>query len=69
MIDATLGAGGHAEALLEAGVERVIGLDRDPQAIAVATARLDRFGKRFAPFGPGSGRRGGGSAASSTTSG
>ena len=30
VIDATLGAGGHAEALLEAGVERVIGVDRDP---------------------------------------
>ena len=38
VIDATLGAGGHAEALLEAGVERVIGLDRDPQAIAFAAS-------------------------------
>jgi 16S rRNA (cytosine1402-N4)-methyltransferase len=47
VIDATLGAGGHAEALLEAGVERVIGLDRDPQAIAFAASRLERFGERF----------------------
>ena len=69
MIDATLGAGGHAEALLEAGVERVIGLDRDPQAIAAATARLDRFGKRFTAADLGSHSPRAGSTASSTTSG
>jgi 16S rRNA (cytosine1402-N4)-methyltransferase len=44
----TLGAGGHAEALLASGVERVLGLDRDPVAIELATARLARFGERFA---------------------
>jgi len=47
VIDATLGAGGHAEALLDAGVERVIGLDRDPEAIELATRRLAGFGERF----------------------
>jgi 16S rRNA (cytosine1402-N4)-methyltransferase len=47
VIDMTLGAGGHTEALLSAGVLRVIGVDRDPDAIAVATARLARFGERF----------------------
>jgi 16S rRNA (cytosine1402-N4)-methyltransferase len=47
VLDLTLGAGGHAEALLEAGVERVIGVDRDPDAIEVAAARLMRFGDRF----------------------
>jgi 16S rRNA (cytosine1402-N4)-methyltransferase len=47
VIDMTVGAGGHAEALLSSGVERVIGLDRDPEAIALASARLERFGERF----------------------
>jgi 16S rRNA (cytosine1402-N4)-methyltransferase len=47
VIDLTLGAGGHAEALLESGVERLIGVDRDPEAIELATARLARFGERF----------------------
>jgi 16S rRNA (cytosine1402-N4)-methyltransferase len=47
VLDLTLGAGGHAEALLAAGVARVIGLDRDPHAIALASARLARFGDRF----------------------
>ncbi|MGO8969643.1 MAG: 16S rRNA (cytosine(1402)-N(4))-methyltransferase RsmH [Myxococcaceae bacterium] len=39
MVDATLGGGGHAEALLERGAE-VIGVDRDPAALAAASARL-----------------------------
>lgn len=43
VLDGTLGGGGHAEALLRAGVERVIGVDRDPDAIAAATVRLDRY--------------------------
>lgn len=47
VLDMTVGAGGHAEALLQSGVDRVIGLDRDPEAIDIATARLMRFGKRF----------------------
>ena len=47
VIDMTLGAGGHAEALLRSGVGRLIGLDRDPDAIRLATERLARFGERF----------------------
>jgi len=46
IVDGTLGGGGHSEALLEAGF-RVVGVDRDPQALAAATARLSRFGERF----------------------
>src|SRR5262249_29289706 len=45
VVDATLGGGGHAEVLLAAGAE-VIGVDRDPSAIAASRARLagsDRF--------------------------
>ena len=48
VLDLTLGAGGHAEALLEAGVEHVVGIDRDPDAIEMASERLARFGSRFA---------------------
>ena len=47
VIDMTLGAGGHADALLEAGVQRLIGIDRDPDAVETATSRLSRFGDRF----------------------
>ncbi len=47
VVDMTLGAGGHAAALLTAGVERVIGVDRDPSALASATERLSSFGDRF----------------------
>lgn len=47
-LDGTLGGGGHAEALLERGAEaRLIGVDRDPDALAEASARLERFGDRF----------------------
>ena len=45
LVDATLGGGGHAEALLAAGAE-VIGVDRDPSAVTAARTRLagsDRF--------------------------
>ena len=49
-LDGTLGGGGHAEALLERGAEaRLIGVDRDPDALAEASARLRRFGDRFTP--------------------
>ena len=47
VVDMTVGAGGHAQALLESGVARVVGLDRDPEAIRIAAARLARFGDRF----------------------
>ena len=50
MVDATVGSGGHAEALLEAGVGSVIGLDRDPAAVDLASTRLARFGARFRPL-------------------
>lgn len=39
VLDGTLGGGGHSAALLEAGAS-VVGLDRDPAAIAAARARL-----------------------------
>ena len=48
VIDATLGIGGHSEALLSEN-ERVsvLGIDRDPQALELASQRLGRFGQRF----------------------
>lgn len=47
LVDATLGAGGHAERFCEQfpGL-RMIGLDRDPDALAIARQRLARFGDR-----------------------
>jgi len=46
-IDATLGLGGHTEAILEtAENSRVVGVDQDLEAIAIATERLARFGER-----------------------
>jgi len=47
VIDMTVGGGGHAEALLRSGVKRVVGIDRDPEAISLATARLAPYGDRF----------------------
>ena len=46
ILDGTLGGGGHAEALLEAGA-RVIGLDQDPRALAAASARLASYGEKL----------------------
>ncbi|MBL9024753.1 MAG: 16S rRNA (cytosine(1402)-N(4))-methyltransferase RsmH [Myxococcales bacterium] len=46
-VDATLGAGGHSEAILRVSGTKVIGLDRDPSALALASERLERFGARF----------------------
>jgi 16S rRNA (cytosine1402-N4)-methyltransferase len=46
-LDATLGDGGHAEALLDAEPgARLLGCDRDPEALAFARDRLQRFGER-----------------------
>jgi 16S rRNA (cytosine1402-N4)-methyltransferase len=45
-VDCTVGLGGHARAMLEAGATRVIGLDRDPAALAIAAQALSAFGDR-----------------------
>ena len=46
-IDGTLGAGGYARALLDAGAERVIGIDRDPEALGRAAPWAGTFGERL----------------------
>ena len=46
LLDGTLGGGGHSERLLAAGA-RVIGIDKDPRALAAASARLARYGEAF----------------------
>jgi 16S rRNA (cytosine1402-N4)-methyltransferase len=47
-VDATLGLGGHSEAILEASPDaRVVGIDRDREALRLASERLARFGPRF----------------------
>ena len=46
-IDGTLGAGGYARALLDAGAERVTGIDRDPLAHEMARAWGAPFGDRL----------------------
>lgn len=55
-VDATLGGGGHAEAILEREpTARVIGIDRDPLALSACALRLSRYEDRIsfvrAPFG------------------
>ena len=47
-VDCTLGAGGHAQGILEASQPdgRLLGLDLDPQAISIARDRLSPFGER-----------------------
>lgn len=51
VVDATLGDGGHSEAFRRAGAD-VLGIDRDPAAIAVSRARLGEVGMRYlqAPY-------------------
>jgi 16S rRNA (cytosine1402-N4)-methyltransferase len=49
-VDATLGLGGHSEAILERFDQcLLVGLDRDPTALKLAGERLARFGPRFQP--------------------
>jgi 16S rRNA (cytosine1402-N4)-methyltransferase len=50
-VDATLGDGGHAQALLSGGTE-LLGIDRDPEALAVSRRRLGDVGIRYlqAPY-------------------
>jgi 16S rRNA (cytosine1402-N4)-methyltransferase len=45
-VDCTVGLGGHTQALLDAGATKVLGLDRDQQALDIARAALARFGDR-----------------------
>ncbi len=47
-LDATVGLGGHAEAILDAAAPngRLLGVDADPDAVAAASRRLERFGAR-----------------------
>jgi 16S rRNA (cytosine1402-N4)-methyltransferase len=48
LVDATLGLGGHSEAVLERVPQaQVIGIDRDPEALRRASERLAPFGDRF----------------------
>ncbi|GAA2522780.1 16S rRNA (cytosine(1402)-N(4))-methyltransferase RsmH [Rarobacter incanus] len=50
LVDGTLGLGGHTEAVLRRfpGAS-VIGIDRDPRALELASQRLSPFGNRFTP--------------------
>ncbi|MCY7374782.1 MAG: 16S rRNA (cytosine(1402)-N(4))-methyltransferase RsmH [Pyrinomonadaceae bacterium] len=46
-VDATLGLGGHAEAILSVAEKtRLVGIDQDSEAIAIAARRLEKFGDR-----------------------
>src|SRR5215210_6928085 len=45
-VDCTVGLGGHARALLEAGASRLIGLDRDPAALAIARENVTEWKDR-----------------------
>jgi 16S rRNA (cytosine1402-N4)-methyltransferase len=47
-VDCTLGLGGHARMVLEHGAARLIGIDRDTDALAMARAALAGFGDRVA---------------------
>jgi 16S rRNA (cytosine1402-N4)-methyltransferase len=45
-VDCTLGLGGHSAALLEHGATRLLGLDRDQQALQISAERLGSWGDR-----------------------
>jgi 16S rRNA (cytosine1402-N4)-methyltransferase len=45
-VDCTLGLAGHAQMLLDSGATRLVGIDRDPDALAIARVALERFGDR-----------------------
>jgi 16S rRNA (cytosine1402-N4)-methyltransferase len=45
-VDGTVGLGGHASAVLEAGAARLLGIDRDADALALARERLAPWGDR-----------------------
>jgi 16S rRNA (cytosine1402-N4)-methyltransferase len=45
-VDCTTGLGGHSRALLEAGADRLIGLDRDTAALTLAAEALSAFSDR-----------------------
>ncbi|WP_299654232.1 16S rRNA (cytosine(1402)-N(4))-methyltransferase RsmH [uncultured Tateyamaria sp.] len=46
-LDGTFGAGGYTRALLEAGADRVIAVDRDPLAFEMAASWADAYGDRI----------------------
>ncbi len=48
LVDATLGLGGHSEAVLaRCELARVVGIDRDPRALELSRERLAPYGDRF----------------------
>jgi 16S rRNA (cytosine1402-N4)-methyltransferase len=46
-VDGTFGAGGYTRALLEAGAAQVVGIDRDPSALALGAPLKNRYGERI----------------------
>lgn len=46
-LDGTFGAGGYARAILDAGAERLIGVDRDPEALERAAIWAHEYGDRL----------------------
>lgn len=50
-LDGTVGGGGHARAILEASDDaRLVGVDRDPEAVEAARGKLDAYGERVTIF-------------------